>query len=87
METSGQLVIRYKYTYKEFNRISIMFISREVERAHHTGKPGGDRSRPIGVKFLTYKDKSTIPQRTKVMKGSNIYINEDFTDTEGKGRN
>ncbi|KAJ8346773.1 hypothetical protein SKAU_G00281740 [Synaphobranchus kaupii] len=52
----------------------------EVERAHRTGKPGGDRPRSIVVKLLRHKDRSAILQRTKSLKGSKIYINEDFTD-------
>ena len=58
----------------------------EVERAHRTGKPGGDRTRPIVVKFLRHKDRSAILQRTKLLKGSKIFINEDFTDTVRRTR-
>lgn len=32
----------------------------EMERAHHVGKPGEDRPRPIVVKFLRGKDKAAI---------------------------
>lgn len=58
----------------------------EMERAHRTGKPRGDRPRPIVVKFLRHKDRSTILQRTKALKGSKIFINEDFTDAVRKRR-
>ena len=58
----------------------------EVERAHRAGKPGGDRPRPIVVKLLRYKDRESILQRTKSLKGSKIYINEDFTDTVRRKR-
>ncbi len=58
----------------------------EMERAHRTGKPGGDRPRPIVVKFLRYKDRTTILQRAKLLKGSRIYINEDFTDSVRRKR-
>lgn len=55
--------------------------SVEIERAHRTGKPGGrEKPRPIVVKLLRHKDKSDILQRAKLLKGSKIYINEDFTD-------
>ncbi|KAL7392264.1 hypothetical protein ABVT39_022175 [Epinephelus coioides] len=53
----------------------------EVERAHRTGKPGGgDRPRPIAVKLLRYKDREAILQRAKSLRGTKIFINEDFTD-------
>lgn len=57
-----------------------------MERAHRTGKPGGDRARPIVVKFLRLKDRSAILQRTKLLQGSKIFINEDFTDTVRRKR-
>lgn len=54
----------------------------ELERGHRIGKPGGgERTRPILVKFLRYKDRETILQRAKSLRGTKIYINEDFTDT------
>lgn len=53
-----------------------------MERAHRTGKPdGGDRPRPIVVKLLRYKDIEAILQRAKSLRGTKIFINEDFTDT------
>ncbi|KAK7884087.1 hypothetical protein WMY93_027210 [Mugilogobius chulae] len=60
----------------------------EVERAHRTGKSsgGGDRARPIVVKLLRYKDRQSILQRAKLLKGSKIFINEDFTDAVRRKR-
>ncbi len=56
--------------------------SIEVERAHRTGKPlMGERPRPIVVQFLTHKDRSAVLQRAKNLKGTKIFINEDYTDT------
>ena len=53
----------------------------EVERAHRSGKPAmGDRPRPIVVKFLRHKDRSAVLQRAKNLKGTKIFINEDYTD-------
>lgn len=51
-----------------------------MERAHCTGKPGGDRPRPTVLKVLRYKDRITTLQHTKNLKGTNIYINKDYTD-------
>ena len=59
----------------------------EVERAHRTGKPGGgDRPRPVVVKLLRFKDREAILQRAKSLRGTNIYINEDFTDAVRRKR-
>ena len=58
----------------------------EMERAHYAGKSEGDRPRPIVMRFLKYKDRSSILQRTKALKASRIYINEDFTEAVGKRR-
>ncbi len=59
----------------------------EVERTHRAGKPsGGDRPRPIVIKLLRYKDREAILQRAKSLKGTNIYINEDFTDSVRRKR-
>lgn len=61
----------------------------EVEQVHRAGKPvsGGNRPRSIVVKFVKYKDKSLILQRAKRLKGSMIYINEDYTDAVCQKRN
>lgn len=54
----------------------------EIERAYCTGKPvaGSNKPRSIVVKFLRYKDKADVLERAKNLKGSRIYINEDFTE-------
>ncbi|XP_019631891.1 PREDICTED: uncharacterized protein LOC109475612 [Branchiostoma belcheri] len=53
----------------------------EIERSHRNGKFQEEgRPRPIVVKLLRYKDKEAILQRAKHLKGSNIYVNEDFSD-------
>lgn len=54
----------------------------ELERAHRTGKSSetATRPRPIVVKFLRYKDKVEVLSLAKELKGTNIYINEDFSE-------
>lgn len=54
----------------------------EVECAHRTGKPtaDGDRPRSIVVKLLSFKDKAAVLQKAKNLKGTIIFINEDYTD-------
>lgn len=54
----------------------------EMERAHRIGKPEADRNRPrsIVVKFMNFKDKAAVMQRAKNLKGTKIFINDDYTD-------
>ncbi len=59
----------------------------EVERAHRVGKPReGDKPRPVVIKLLRYKDRDAILQRAKSLKGTRIFINEDYTDTVRRKR-
>lgn len=54
----------------------------ELERVYRTGKQvdGKDRPRSIIVKFQKNKDKFEVLQKTKCLKGTNIFINEDYTE-------
>ncbi|CAH1239564.1 Hypp5317 [Branchiostoma lanceolatum] len=53
----------------------------EIERAHRNGRfQPGERPRPIVAKLLRFKDRLTILQNAKNLKGTGIYINEDFSD-------
>lgn len=54
----------------------------EIERAHRMGKPttNGERPRPIIAKLFKYKDKLAIMENANKLKGSNIFINEDYTE-------
>ena len=58
----------------------------QIERAHRTGKKGSKHShektskpRAIVLKLNSYKDKIKILKECKKLKGTNIYINEDFS--------
>lgn len=54
----------------------------ELERAHRTGKPSSSstRPRPIMVKCLRYKDKLEVISKAEALKGTDIFINEDFPE-------
>lgn len=53
----------------------------EVERAHRNGKyEDGGRPRSIIMKLLRFKDKEEILKRAKSLKGTKIFINEDFSE-------
>ena len=58
----------------------------QIKRAHRTGKKGSKHShektrkpRTIVLKWNSYKDKIKILKESKKLKGTNIYINEDFS--------
>ena len=50
-----------------------------IERAHRVGETKEDRERTIVLKLLNYKDKINILRNARKLKGSGIYINEDFS--------
>ena len=55
----------------------------ELERAYRTGKPTtgtGTRPRPIIVKFLRFKDKVVDLEKAKNLKGTYIFLNEDYPE-------
>ena len=51
----------------------------EIERAHRTGERKGEKPRSIVLKLLRYQDKEKILKERKKLKGSDIYVNEDFS--------
>ena len=73
----------------------------EIERAHRTGKATNnvqsnghgssalgrrlDKPRPIVVKFLRFKDRERVMWNANKLRGSKIFINEDYPETEEEG--
>lgn len=57
----------------------------EIERAHCIGRPtadgAGKRPRSLIVKLFIHKDKQEILSKASTLKGTNIYMNEDFSDS------
>ncbi|XP_065679252.1 uncharacterized protein LOC136093927 [Hydra vulgaris] len=51
----------------------------EVERAHRTGARKEGSSRTVIMKLLRYNDKTKILKESYRLKGTNIYLNEDFS--------
>ncbi|XP_065683257.1 uncharacterized protein LOC136096051 [Hydra vulgaris] len=49
-----------------------------IERAHRSGKIEAGRPRSIVMKLLNYKDKVQVLKSASKLKGSGIYINEDY---------
>jgi hypothetical protein len=50
----------------------------KIERAHRTGLRDKNTPRTIVLKLLDFKDKVEILKKSVMLKGKNIYINEDF---------
>ncbi|XP_065675660.1 uncharacterized protein LOC136091874 [Hydra vulgaris] len=51
----------------------------DIERVHRVGKKEENKPRTIFVKVLHYKDKIKVLHSFNRLKGSRIYINEDFS--------
>ena len=52
----------------------------QIERAHRVGEKKNGRSRTIVCKLLNYNDKEKIKRNVKMLKGTNIYINDDYSE-------
>lgn len=64
------------------NKLDLDPKSIEVEYAYRKGKfeEQANRPRPVFMRLLCLKDKEEILRRGKKLKGTKIFINEDFTD-------
>lgn len=51
----------------------------EIERAHRTGGKKRDKARMIVLKLKSWKDKERILKEAKRLKGTNIFISEDYS--------
>ena len=50
----------------------------EIDRAHRTWRKNRNKLRAIVCKLLQFKDKQNILRKAKLLKGTNIFINEDY---------
>ena len=59
-----------------------------IERAHRVGKtrPSEAKPRKIVARFFNYKDRESILKAKKKLHGTNIFINEDYSDRVMKKR-
>ena len=52
-----------------------------VERAHRVGRPRSDsKPRKIVARFLNYKDREAVFKAKKKLHGTNVFVNEDYSD-------
>ena len=50
----------------------------EIERAHRAGRKSRNKARTIVCKLLRFKNKQKILRKAKLLKGTNLFINEDY---------
>ena len=51
----------------------------EIERGHRAGKKKSrNKASTIVCKLLRFKNKQNILRKAKLLKGTNIFINEDY---------
>ena len=53
-----------------------------IERAHHVGRRSSAESKPrkIVACFLNYKDCESVLKVKKKLRGTNVFVNEDYSD-------
>lgn len=51
----------------------------ELDRCHRMGKKRGNRPRTLICRFTKFKDKQCVLSNARKLKGTNIYIYEDFS--------
>ena len=49
-----------------------------IEHAHRAGRKSGSNPRTIVCKLIRFKDKQNILRKAKLLKGTNIFIDEDY---------
>ena len=59
----------------------------EIERGHRAGRKSSNKPRTIVCKLLRFKDKQKILRKAKILKGTNIFINEDYCQDTVEYRN
>ncbi|XP_052130284.1 uncharacterized protein LOC127751197 [Frankliniella occidentalis] len=60
-------------------KINVTLEKWNIDRSHRVGKAGGDRPRPILVKFTSYGARRAVFQAKKQLKSTRITIREDLT--------
>ncbi|XP_049273554.1 uncharacterized protein LOC119401792 isoform X2 [Rhipicephalus sanguineus] len=51
----------------------------DIERCHRLGAKRGDKPRPVIIKLMDFRSKIAILNNARKLKGSKIYINEDYS--------
>ena len=84
-EKTGENWVQTELLVKEIlaTKLNIDAKRVEIERAHRVGKKedGANRPRTIVAKMLRYKDRANILKNAHKLKGTDIVINEDVSDS------
>lgn len=60
-------------------RIGVSLQVTDIDRSHRVGSPNGGKSRPIIVKFCSYKKRDEVFRSKRYLKNSGMTIREDLT--------
>lgn len=60
-------------------KLHVTVSSSAIERAHRIGKGGGEKPRPVIVKFAFFKDKQRVISAASKLKGTDFSIGEDYS--------
>ncbi|XP_049516834.1 uncharacterized protein LOC125942658 [Dermacentor silvarum] len=85
----GQKEIKEKLAAIEKNQAesnSAISDLNELERAHRLGRHNPNKKRPIMVKFFSFQEKQAVLSSARKLKGSDISISEDFSESVRKKR-
>ena len=62
-------------------------ILADIDLMYHIGKPNPrntDRPRPVVIKFRSYRERDKMMKARRLLKGKNIFINDDLTRKTAK---
>ena len=58
-----------------------------IERAHRVGRPRSDsKPRKIVARFLNYTDREAVFKAKKKLRGTDMFVNQDYSDRVIKKR-
>ena len=78
-EKKGQIWEQYDEEIQNIFKEKLGLENINIERVHRSkGKTNSNKPRTIVCKLLSYKQKKEVLKNAKKLKGSNIFINEDF---------
>lgn len=75
-ESPEQLLDSFKYLMSD----KLGLQCTDIERWHRLGARRGEKPRPAIFKFLDYRSKLAILKNARKLKGTQIYVNEDFSE-------
>ena len=60
-------------------KVGVAVSKEDIEIAHRTGKPGGDRPRPIIVRFFSRRVRGSVLTQRRNLKRTGVSVGEDLT--------